>query len=41
MMINIKCSTCEEEEFTKNRPLPVSLTNLNLEKPRIGKNLAQ
>ena len=30
-MINIKGSTCEEEEFTKNRLLAVSLKNLNLE----------
>ena len=29
-MINIKSSTCEEEEFTKT--LPVSLKELNLEK---------
>ena len=34
MMINIKSYTHEEEEFTKNRLLPVSLKILNLEKPR-------
>ena len=34
MMINIKRSTCEGEEFTKIRLSPVSLKNLNLEKPR-------
>ena len=33
MIMNIKSSTCEEEEeFTKIRLLPVSLRNLNLKK---------
>ena len=35
MIINIKSSTHEEEEFTKIRILTVSLKILNLEKPRL------
>ena len=35
MMINIKISSFEEEEFTKNRLPPNSLKHLNLEKPRM------
>ena len=31
----MKSFTCEEEEFTKIRLLPVNLQNLNLEKPRM------
>ena len=34
-MTNVINSTCEEEEFTKISPLPVSLKKLNLEKPQM------
>ena len=35
MMIHIKSSTCEEEEFTTSLATASWLENLNLEKPRL------
>ena len=39
MLINIKHSTCDKEEFTKIRLLSVNFKNVNVEKPQVFDSL--